>query len=198
MAGPTAHRPLRADAERSTRRILEVADQLLGKDATTTLEQIASAAGVARATLHRRFTSREALIEAMAVSALTHVIDAIDAGRPDTAPPLIALHQVTANLIDVKSGWRFTLNQTQSTSAAVTALQERVTNRCLQLLTRAQQADLLPASVDLDWPQRTYYALLDMAIHEHAEHATDTDELADRVVTTLLYGVGTRSHQLPG
>lgn len=196
MTNPATHRPLRADAERTMHRILKTADRLLGQDPTTTLEQIATAAGVARATLHRRFPSREALIEAMAVSALTHVNEAIEAGRPDTAPPLVALHQVTANVIDVKSGWRFTINQTQPTSEAVTALQDRITNRCLQLLTRAQQAGLLPADADLSWPQRTYYALLDMAIHEHAEQAIDTDELADRVVTTLLHGVGSRSQQL--
>lgn len=196
MTNPATHRPLRADAERTTHRILKTADQLLGQDPTTTLEQIATAAGVARATLHRRFPSREALIEAMAVSALTHVNEAIEAGRPDTAPPLVALHQVTANVIDVKSGWRFTINQTQPASEAVTALQDRITSRCLQLLTRAQQAGLLPADADLGWPQRTYYALLDMAIHEHTEQAIDTDELADRVVTTLLHGVGPKSQQL--
>lgn len=188
-------RPRRADAERTTRKILKTADQLLGQDPTTTLEQIAAAAGVARATLHRRFTSREALIEAMTVSALTHVNEAIEAGRPETAPPLVALHQVTANVIDVKSGWRFTLNHMQPASEAVSTLQDQITHTCLQLLSRAQQAGLLPAETNLSWPRRTYYALLDIAIHEHTEHATNTDELADRVVTTLLNGVGTRNQQ---
>lgn len=195
MTESATPRPRRADAERTTRKILKTADQLLGQDPTTTLEQIAAAAGVARATLHRRFTSREALIEAMTVSALTHVNEAIEAGRPETAPPLVALHQVTANVIDVKSGWRFTLNHMQSASEAITTLQDQITHRCLQLLSRAQQAGLLPAETDLGWPQRTYYALLDIAIHEHAEHDTNTDELADRVVTTLLNGVGTRNQQ---
>jgi AcrR family transcriptional regulator len=198
MTRPATHRRLRADAERTTQRILQTADQLLGENPTATLEQIATAAGVARATLHRRFASREALVEAMAVSALTQVSEAIEAGRPDTAPPLVALHQVTANVIDVKSGWRFTLNQTQLTSEAVTTLQEQITNRCLELLARAQQAGLLRSEADLSWPQRTYYALLDMAIHEHTEQATDTDELADRVVATLLHGVGSKSQQPPG
>ncbi|MEB3370964.1 TetR/AcrR family transcriptional regulator [Saccharopolyspora mangrovi] len=195
MTESATPRPQRADAERTTRKILTTADQLLGQDPTTTLEQIATAAGVARATLHRRFTSREALIEAMTVSALTHVNEAIEAGRPGTAPPLVALHQVTANVIDVKSGWRFTLNHTHPASDAVSTLQDQITHRCLQLLARAQQAGLLPAETDLSWPQRTYYALLDIAIHEHAEHDTNTDELADRVVTTLLNGVGTRVQQ---
>jgi AcrR family transcriptional regulator len=190
MAEPAKSRPLRADAERTVRTILEVADRLLGEDPTSTLEQIAAAAGVARTTLHRRFASREDLIEAMMVSALTQVDESIDAGRPDTAPPLVALHQVTANVIQVKSGWRFTINQTHAATSTVADLQQRITERCLRLLGRAQKAGLLPVGADLSWPQRTYYALLDMAIHEHAEQGTDPDELAERVVTTLLHGVG--------
>ncbi|MFD0472836.1 helix-turn-helix domain-containing protein [Nonomuraea thailandensis] len=50
------------------------------------MEQVAEAAGVARATVHRRFASREALIEAMEVTAWREILQAVHAARPQTAP----------------------------------------------------------------------------------------------------------------
>ncbi|HEY9379181.1 MAG TPA: TetR family transcriptional regulator, partial [Jiangellaceae bacterium] len=53
-------RPLRADAERSVRAILEAAERVLADDPSASMEQIAEAAGLARITVHRRFASWQA------------------------------------------------------------------------------------------------------------------------------------------
>jgi serine phosphatase RsbU (regulator of sigma subunit) len=55
--------PRRADALRNRSRILEVAAHLLEQAPSTTLAEIAAAAGTSRSTLYRRFESRQALIE---------------------------------------------------------------------------------------------------------------------------------------
>lgn len=89
--GESAARPLRADAERSVRAILEAAERVLATDPGATMEQIATAAGVARTTIHRRFAHRQALIDALASSAARQLAQAVEDGRPDTAPPLVAL-----------------------------------------------------------------------------------------------------------
>ncbi|MFD4131200.1 TetR/AcrR family transcriptional regulator [Streptomyces goshikiensis] len=126
MTETTRERPLRADAERTVRTILEVAERVLGDDPTASLGQIAAAAGVARTTVHRRFASREALIDAMAAHAFRQVEEAIDIGRPETAPPLVALHQITANVIQIKSGWRYTVGQPQLRDPSAIAAHERI------------------------------------------------------------------------
>ncbi|MDG4862728.1 helix-turn-helix domain containing protein, partial [Streptomyces sp. T-3] len=63
-------RPLRADAERSVRVILEAAERVLAADPAASMEHIAEAAGVARTTVHRRFANRQALVDALADSAV--------------------------------------------------------------------------------------------------------------------------------
>ena len=91
-------KPLRADAERSIRSILEAAERVLSADPGASMEQVAEAAGVARTTIHRRFANRQALMDAMVVTAMQQLSEAIETGRPETAPPLVALHQITANV----------------------------------------------------------------------------------------------------
>ncbi|MFE2053624.1 MULTISPECIES: TetR/AcrR family transcriptional regulator [unclassified Streptomyces] len=186
----TRDRPLRADAERTVRTILEVAERVLGEDPTASLAQIAAAAGVARTTLHRRFASREALIDAMAVHAFRQVEEAIDVGRPETAPPLVALHQITANVIQVKSGWRYTVGQPQLRAPEAVAAHERIFAKGHVLLDRAQQAGLLRPDADLEWARRVYHALIEQAIQVQAETSADPDTLAASVVDTLLGGLG--------
>lgn len=187
---PTKERPLRADTERTMRTILEAAEQVLGADPTASLAQIAAAAGVARTTLHRRFANREALIDAMAVHAFKQVEEAIDVGRPETAPPMVALHQITANVIQVKSGWRYTVSQPLLRDPEAAAAHERIFAKGHLLLDRAQQAGLLRPDTDLEWARRVYHALIEQAIQVQAEESTDPDTLAAAVVDTLLKGLG--------
>ena len=63
MADPSDNR--RGDALRNRERILDAADRLLRQSAEATLADIATAAGVARATLYRHFENREALRRAL-------------------------------------------------------------------------------------------------------------------------------------
>src|SRR5687768_4085181 len=129
-------RPLRADAERSIRSILEAAERVLSANPAASLEQVAEAAGVARTTVHRRFANRQALVDAMAAMAVRHLMDAIEAGRPETAPPLVALHQITVNVLRTKISWGFALGQPAASGSAVAEMQQQVVRRCLELLGR--------------------------------------------------------------
>jgi AcrR family transcriptional regulator len=182
--------PLRADAERTVNAILEAAEQVLSADPTASMEQIAEQAGVARTTIHRRFATREALIEALAASAVRQIEEAVTAARPRTAPPLVAFHQGTANILCVKLAWRFAVTQISPGSPAA-RIQQRVIAEGDLVLERLQQAGLIRADIDLRWARRAYHGLLDAAISPD-ETETDPDLLAARIVETLLHGLGLR------
>lgn len=187
-------RALRADAERSARAILEAAERVLAEDAGASMEQIAEAAGVTRITVHRRFANRQALLEALAVSAKQQLVEAIEEARPDSAPALVALYRVTANVLRVKSAWRFTLSHTTPHSDAAAAIWADINARTLNLLTRAQREGLLAPASDLEWTRQVYYALLSEALNrpgtEQDPAAQDPDALATLVIDTLLHGGG--------
>jgi AcrR family transcriptional regulator len=188
LPAPAGGRPLRADAERTMRAILEAAERTLSRDPAATMEQIAEAAGVARTTVHRRFATRDALIDALAVWATQRFAAAVDSAHPDTAPPLVALYQTTANVLSVKISWGFAMSQASSANPEVARVYSEIRDTCERLLRRAREAGVLRADVDIPWTRRVYYAL----IHEAAQSRDDqdTDALATLVVDTLLRGAG--------
>ncbi|MEU6744202.1 TetR/AcrR family transcriptional regulator [Streptosporangium sandarakinum] len=190
--GETAARSLRADAERSVRAILEAAERLLAEEPGASMEQIAAAAGVARTTIHRRFANRQALIEALASSAARQLAQAVEDGRPDTAPPLVAMHRITANVLQVKSAWAFALELPADPDSEAAVLQRDIARRCIAVLKRAQADGLIDEAADLDWVRQVYYALIRESLHGDADGA-DPDALAARIIDTLLHGAGPRA-----
>ena len=188
-------RALRADAERSVRAILEAAERVLAEDAGASMEQIAEAAGLTRITVHRRFANRQALLEALSVSAMQQLLEAIEEARPNSAPALVALYRATANVLRVKSAWRFTLNHNSSLSEAAAALWADIDAYTVDLLARAQREGLLAETTDLTWMRQVYYALLGEAINRPGAEQNseqDPDALATLVIDTLLHGGGPR------
>ncbi|MFI2780285.1 TetR/AcrR family transcriptional regulator [Streptomyces sp. ALB3] len=192
--GETAARPLRADAERSVRAILEAAERVLSTDPGASMEQIATAAGVARTTIHRRFAHRQALIDALASSAARRLVQAVEDGRPDTAPPMVALHRITANVLEVKGAWAFALELPAEPDSEAAALHEDIGRRCITVLERARADRLIDDAADLLWVRRVYYALLGESLRGNPDdEGIDTDTLAVRIIDTLLRGAGPRS-----
>ncbi|MBP5895415.1 helix-turn-helix transcriptional regulator [Streptomyces sp. LBUM 1478] len=158
------------------------------------MEQIAEAAGLTRITVHRRFANRQALLEALAISAKEQLLDAIDEARPGAAPALVELHRVTANVLRVKSNWRFTLSHTTVHTETAAALWAEIDCHTRRLLPRAQGEGLLAPEADLDWARQVYYALpseaLDRPGTDEEPADQDPDMLATLVIDTLLHGAG--------
>ncbi|MFD9355721.1 TetR/AcrR family transcriptional regulator [Streptomyces sp. NPDC060031] len=197
----TAGRPLRADAERSVRAILAAAEHVLAENPAASMEQVAEAAGVTRTTVHRRFANRQALVDALAAEGALKLAEAIEDGHPETAPPLVALHRATANVLRVKGAWGFALGPAVAQSEQAARTHEEIAHRCTELLRRIQAEGVIAPDADLEWVRRVFYALISEALHG-GDDATDgarapgadpdPDALATRIVDTLLHGVGPR------
>jgi AcrR family transcriptional regulator len=190
-------RRIRADAERSTARILEAAEAVLATDATASLERIADAAGLARATVHRRFSSRTALLDALAEQLSRRYVLGLTEARVETAPPLVALHRLTETVFELKLSHRFAVQ-------LPSALTPEVLDGLGLLFARLRDAGSITA-MDPAWCRRVYLAL----VHEVHELPADSPALTslgagdevmartDLLVRTVLGALG-GSHDANG
>ncbi|GAA3192796.1 TetR/AcrR family transcriptional regulator [Actinocorallia longicatena] len=81
------NRPLRKDAERNRRRILDAADAVFAAEGLgATLESIAEKADVSIGTLYRRFPTREALVEALFEEKVDRILGWAAAGLENPDP----------------------------------------------------------------------------------------------------------------
>lgn len=183
-------RPTRADAVRSTARILEAAEDVLAADAAASLERIADVAGLSRATVHRRFASRTALLDALAEQLSERYLLGLAEARVETAPPVVALQRITEIVFQLKLSHRFAIQLTAALTPAVLDGVEL-------LFARLRGAGAITA-VDPAWCARVYLALL----HEVHELPADSPSLrssraenetaarVDLLVLTVLGALG--------
>lgn len=184
--------PLRPDAQAKVTEVLIAADRLLRTDPTATLEQIAQAAGVSRATIYRRFPTRQDLLTALSRWAVGRVVAALQDAQIGTVPPYVALYQATRNVIDVKVSLKYTRTLAPADDEIVAGLQEQMRDLATALLKQCQDARIISPDADLSWARAAYHALIQEVTspYELPENERSTEQLATQVVNTFLHGLG--------
>lgn len=194
--GPGPARPLRADAARNHRRLVEAAATAFENDGPDiALEEIARRAGVGVATLYRRFRTRDLLVRAVLEAVFEAEIEpTAAAGDGD---PWSDLAGSLSRAVEAIAGRRAILTLAREAGAFdVESVQRygRVLNR---LLDRAREA----GAVRPELTSRDLSAVLVMAlaVAEGAEDARDTTgEERQRFVALLLDGLRPGHPPLPG
>ncbi|MFT3861137.1 TetR/AcrR family transcriptional regulator [Micropruina sp.] len=172
--------------------MLEAADRLLRANPAATLEEIAQESGASRATIYRRFPTRNDLLIALSRWAVGRIVTALEGAQIGAAPAEDALFRATRNVIEVKVGLEFARTLAPADDPIVSELQTRMRDLATALLTECQTTGIINSDADLDWALTVFYAL----VHEAAMNGTTSDEttadqMATRVVDTLLHGLGT-------
>lgn len=160
MSEAVRSRPVRVDAQRNIARILDAAQAVFAVDPNATLEQVAEKAGLARTTVHRRFSSRQALLDALVNDLNARYSSAFERARVSTAPPMVALYQLTEIAFELKISHPFVLSLTPSLNspgspALVPAVQEGLDLLFARLHTAGEIA-----VDDPPWCRRLYLVLL--------------------------------------
>jgi AcrR family transcriptional regulator len=80
-------RPLRADAERNRRRIVDAAIEVIGRRGLDAgVDEIAKVAGVGRGTLYRRFATKEELVRSIVVDRTERALEAMERAAAEEEP----------------------------------------------------------------------------------------------------------------
>jgi AcrR family transcriptional regulator len=139
----TAPKPLRADAERNRRRILDAARQALAaQGAEASMDDIARIAEVGVGTIYRRFPTKEELVTEVVRDRLVAVIERIDAegAAPDPWVAFSGVMQALAQLVACDRALYELLMVRSSVRDAVAGERRRMRARLRPVLERAQAA----------------------------------------------------------
>ena len=143
-----AERPLRADAERNRRRILESAAEVFAQRGLgATLDDIAHHAGVGVGTVYRRFPDKEHLIDALFEARIDEMVAIADAGlaNPDPFAGLVHFLEQGLELQASDRGLKELMHNGGLGSKRVTHARSMIAPRVLRLVARAHESGQLRA-----------------------------------------------------
>ncbi|CAJ1500310.1 TetR/AcrR family transcriptional regulator [[Mycobacterium] holstebronense] len=192
----TTDRPLRKDAERNRKRILEAArDLFASKGLEPNLNDVAHHAGVGVGTVYRRFASKEELLEAIFVDGLNQLADLAESAlqQPDPWQGFVWYVEQLCEITATDRGLREIAFSKSYGGDRVTAAQERLIPVQKRLVERARSdGRLRPELSDTDMP---IFGLLAGTVSEFAGHVNA--DLWRRFVAIFVDGMRCRSDQAP-
>ena len=100
------HRERRLDARRNLEAIVDAARRTFSADPRASMQQVAEAAGLHRATVHRHFASRDDLLNALQARAMEESLTALRDVRPEDGPAGDALRRATRALVETADRWQ--------------------------------------------------------------------------------------------
>jgi AcrR family transcriptional regulator len=179
---------MRADATRNLNAVLRTGARLLAEDPTVSMTTIATAAGVDRRTVYRRFATREALLAAVFQAKLDSAEQVLDAARLEEAPVAVALHRYVEGIVPVSREWPLDVRRMMRADPGANERRETQSRRLDAFLERASAEGLLRADLAEGWTRRVLDQLVDSVAHDFPR--LDPPQAADLVVATFLDGVG--------
>lgn len=191
----TTGRPLRKDAERNRKRVLDAArDLFAAKGLEPSLNDVAHHAGVGVGTVYRRFASKEELLEAIFVDGLDQLAAlAVSALQQEDSWQGFAWYvEQMCEITATDRGLREIAFSKVYGGDRVHAAQERLVPVLTRLVERAQKDGHLRA--DLSHPDMPIFALLAGTVSEFAGNIDAN--LWRRYVAILLDGMRYRDGQM--
>ncbi|MBY8884353.1 TetR/AcrR family transcriptional regulator [Streptomyces sp. PTM05] len=141
--------------------VLRDAAALLTRRATASLDEIARAAGVSRATLHRHFPGREALVRALGALGVAQTEERLDAARVEEGDPVEAVRRLIEEAIPVSGFLAFLYGENQLyDDAELNAGWARIDERVSALFHRGQEQGLFRYDLTPAWLCEALYALI--------------------------------------
>lgn len=170
--------------------VLRSAATLLTRRSTATMDDVAKAAGISRATLHRQFAGRDALVRALEALCIAECEAALEAARPDEGPATDAVRRLIAEIEPNAPLIAFLYSENQLFEGEEqNEGWARIDERVAALFTRGQEGgefriDLTPA-----WLTEALYGLLASAAWAVAEGRVAPKDFTHMIAELLLGGV---------
>ncbi|GAB1330668.1 TetR/AcrR family transcriptional regulator [Streptomyces sennicomposti] len=169
--------------------VLRTAAALLTRKSTATMDEVARAAGISRATLHRHFAGRDALVRALEALGIAECEAALDAARPDEGPARDAVHRLIRE-IEPAAGllaFLYTENQLfegEEQNQGWTRIDERIE----ALFRRGQRSGEFRIDLSPAWLTEALYGLMASGAWAVGEGRVAPKDFTYMIVELLLGG----------
>lgn len=184
----SGERPLRRDAERNRRRILETARQVFAeRGLDVSLDEIAQRADLGVGTVYRRFPTKEALVDALFEQQLEEVVAIGQEALADDDPwrGLVSFLERAGEMQSADRGLREVMLGTRYGHDRVARVRDGIHPIAAQLVDKARASGRLRADVSV-----TDIPLIAVMITAVADYAHDVrPEIWRRYITILIDGL---------
>lgn len=181
----------RADALRNRAALLDAAAEVLAEAPQASVAEVATRAGLGRATLYRHFDSRGALLGAIREEALARAraaINGVDLSDCDTRE---GIRRTVRTLLPLGVRFRILLADGSDADADFVAARNEALAPLWSVLTRGVASGELSRTANTGWLGMVLAALLMTAVRATSAGVIDAAEAADQVADTFLDGFGT-------
>lgn len=177
--------------QKSNRALLDASFQVLLLNPHASLSEIASQAGVGRATLYRHFPSRDDLLTAIAVESLQLVKSAISPVMIGDLHGVTAIHKVIESLLPLADRFHFlqmvwTLVEFDQ---QVLKLYEEQMNVIKKMIIQGQEKGELNPELTPDWIVSVLDSMLYSASWMLANDMMSKTQIEQQLIQTLLKGI---------
>jgi TetR/AcrR family transcriptional regulator, mexCD-oprJ operon repressor len=169
--------------------VLRTAAALLTRKSTATMDEVAKAAGISRATLHRQFAGRDVLVRALESLGIAECEAALDRARLDEGGASDAVRRLVREIEPAAALLAFLYSENQLFEGGQqNEGWTRIDDRVAALFRRGQAAgefriDLTPA-----WLTEALYGLLASGAWAVSEGRVATNDFTFMIVELLLGG----------
>lgn len=181
-----------ARAQRSRRALLDAGIELLIQNPHASLSQIASHAGVGRATLYRHFETREQLIQSLAKESLELTDLAMAPSKQKELTGKTALLAMFRAIMPLADRYHFLLNlwDIANNDEHVMAIYEQQLLELSKLVEQGKQQGELNADLSTSWIVCSIDSLIYAAWWLMGHEGISAEQAANNAITTFFNGVG--------
>ncbi|GJF22788.1 helix-turn-helix domain-containing protein [Streptomyces flaveolus] len=169
--------------------VLRSAAALLTRRATATMDEVARAAGISRATLHRHFAGRDALVRALEALGIAECEAAIDAARLDDGPAAEAVRRLVREMESATGLLAFLYTENQLFEGEQqNEGWARMDARLTELFRRGQESGEFRIDLTPVWLTEALYGLLASGAWAVTEGRVARNDFTHMIVELLLGG----------